>query len=373
MGCSVTEANKIILIGKSAGRCEFRGCNKSVIQEDLTQSQKNLSNFAHIIAERPNGPRGDEVLSDKLKNDVSNLMVLCRDHHKLIDDDVETYTVDVLKEMKKEYEEYIEKLLKIKQDAKFLAVKYTFSIADRPTSINDADINANAVKEKMYPDEIVDLSGSIYDEVNIESLFEIEAKHMKKLFQEKVKPKIGRDCKEKIFLYAIASQALLIYLGTLFSEIANVEVQQLQREPREWYLSDETENEVSFKITYPEKKSSKVALSIFVTGNITEERIRACVGDDCDIVKIESNIHGRDIIKSKKDLQNYRKVIRQVFEKIKDKYGRDCEINIFPAMPIAIAIETGRCWMKKTDPILNIFDERNGFKNVLKIQYEGEQ
>ena len=63
---------------------------------------------------------------------------------------------------------------------------------------------------------------------------------------------------------------------------------------------------------------------------------------------------------------------RDVYESIKDTYGRDCEINVFPAMPISIAIETGRCWMKKAHPRLTIYDEKNGFKKALEIKYEGE-
>ena len=72
-------------------------------------------------------------------------------------------------------------------------------------------------------------------------------------------------------------------------------------------------------------------------------------------------------------LEKYNKKIREVFETIKDTYGRDCKISIFPAMPISIAIETGRCWMKKTHPNLIIYDEKKGFKKALEINYEGEK
>ena len=79
-----------------------------------------------------------------------------------------------------------------------------------------------------------------------------------------------------------------------------------------------------------------------------------------------------DIIKNKSQLETYNKRIRQTFETIKDVYGRDCEINVFPAMPVSIAVETGRCWMKKAHPRLTIYDEKNGFKKSLEIKYEGE-
>ena len=150
-------------------------------------------------------------------------------------------------------------------------------------------------------------------------------------------------------------------------------MQQLQREPiQEWYLSDERNTQFEVQLNFPEKKYSKVALNISITADISEERIRDIVGDECDIVSIKSNIHGNDIIKNKNQLEIYREKIREAYEKIKDNYGRDCEINIFPAMPISIAIETGRCWMKKAHPRLVIYDEKNGSKKTLEIKYEGE-
>ena len=43
--------------------------------------------FAHIIADEPGGPRGHPVLSKQLAKELSNLMLLCLDHHRLIDVD----------------------------------------------------------------------------------------------------------------------------------------------------------------------------------------------------------------------------------------------------------------------------------------------
>lgn len=56
-------------------------------------------------------------------------------------------------------------------------------------------------------------------------------------------------------------------------------------------------------LNIPEKKYSKVALNISITADIAEERIKAIMGEQCDIVKIESNIHGNDIIKNKNQLK----------------------------------------------------------------------
>ncbi len=70
---------------RAAGRCEFRGCNKRLWLDDLTKDPCNLANIAHIVSDSPDGPRGDTVRSPQLAGKIENLMLLCRDHHKVID------------------------------------------------------------------------------------------------------------------------------------------------------------------------------------------------------------------------------------------------------------------------------------------------
>lgn len=92
---------------KAHGRCEI--CNKPLYRDGLTMQQVNLSEYAHIIADSPKGPRGDETLSPLLAKDESNLILLCKDHHKLIDDagGVAKYGVDLLRKYKRDHEERI--------------------------------------------------------------------------------------------------------------------------------------------------------------------------------------------------------------------------------------------------------------------------
>jgi len=89
------------LWGKAGGRCQYDGCNRPLWLDTLTKAEFNTSYIAHIIADEPGGPRGDAVLSKKLKSDISNLMLLCDEHHRLVDRaDVSAHPVDRLVEMK---------------------------------------------------------------------------------------------------------------------------------------------------------------------------------------------------------------------------------------------------------------------------------
>lgn len=85
---------------KSAGRCQFKGCNKPVWRNELTLSEANFADVAHIIGSSKKGPRGNED-SDKLQTDYENLMLLCKNCHKEIDFFEERYGVELLRDMKK--------------------------------------------------------------------------------------------------------------------------------------------------------------------------------------------------------------------------------------------------------------------------------
>lgn len=75
---------KNLLWFKAHGRCEFEGCNYPLYKNGLTSDKINLSEYAHIVADSPNGPRGSE-LSAALANDEKNLILLCPKCHKTID------------------------------------------------------------------------------------------------------------------------------------------------------------------------------------------------------------------------------------------------------------------------------------------------
>ena len=80
-----------MLCANAAGRCQFEGCNKPVFIDGLTLKKFNMSNVAHIVSSDPNGPRGDTTRSHLLADKLENLMLMCPEHHKLIDDLPDVY------------------------------------------------------------------------------------------------------------------------------------------------------------------------------------------------------------------------------------------------------------------------------------------
>ena len=103
----ILETVKLQLWVKSAGRCEFKGCNKPVWRNELTLSDGNFAEVAHIIGSSKDGPRGAEQ-SEELQTDFTNLMLLCQPCHKEIDDNPANYPVELLRNWKESHENRVE-------------------------------------------------------------------------------------------------------------------------------------------------------------------------------------------------------------------------------------------------------------------------
>jgi hypothetical protein len=96
---------------KSGDVCSFEACRRSLaIEVEQSDRTSIVSQEAHIVAEAPNGPRGESALTLEERNSYPNLMLLCLEHHKVVDDDPETFTVDVLLAMKAAHEQWFNSL-----------------------------------------------------------------------------------------------------------------------------------------------------------------------------------------------------------------------------------------------------------------------
>lgn len=121
----ISTINKYLIWIRSAGRCQYRGCNKVLHTDILTKRNFNSAYIAHIVADQPGGPRGDSLRSSQLANEIDNLMLLCDTHHRLIDKvDVKGHPEDLMLSMKSEHENRISNATSIHPDRISYIVSY---------------------------------------------------------------------------------------------------------------------------------------------------------------------------------------------------------------------------------------------------------
>ena len=109
-GPKPSESTLLMLCARSGGRCEFEGCNRVLFRDEITLNEFNDTNVAHIVAASPDGPRGDSKRSYELSDKFENLMVVCLEHHKMIDNKnlVHLYPEERLRQMKQRHEKAME-------------------------------------------------------------------------------------------------------------------------------------------------------------------------------------------------------------------------------------------------------------------------
>jgi hypothetical protein len=84
------------LFARSGNRCAFPDCPELLVRDD----GHIAAQICHIKASKRGGPRFDPEQSTEERHGASNLILLCANHHAVVDAQPHAYTVEVLEEMK---------------------------------------------------------------------------------------------------------------------------------------------------------------------------------------------------------------------------------------------------------------------------------
>src|SRR5271166_224227 len=136
----IRDLTRLLLVVRAGGRCEFDDHNDYLFQHPLTLTPGNFAQMAHIVAFQEEGPRGKSLLRPAYINDVSNLMLLCPQCHKLVDDYPDQYTVPVLEKFKEAHEDRICHVTSLGPDHKTTVVQLKARIAGQAIAIPVAQV-----------------------------------------------------------------------------------------------------------------------------------------------------------------------------------------------------------------------------------------
>jgi len=360
------------LWARAAGRCQFNGCNRILYTSPVTQERVNISEKAHIYAFSEGGPRGWGPFQKNLQslNDVGNLMLMCHDCHKTIDQDQEgtKYSATLLQQWKKEHEHRVKTVTGIIANSKSHVVFYGSNIGEQRSPLQQEDAMTAMFPERFPVSESpVSLSMSCSHEDKDPAFWTSESSHLKRAFEQKVLPLIENDPVKHFSLFSLAPIPLLIQLGTLFTDKIGVDTYQPIREPRGWQWQAFPDG-FEFVIKTPETKTQTPVLLISLSDIITPERVRAILGDDITIweLTLPKKYIGNDNIRNRAQLSMMREITRKAMIQIKEAHGSTTALHIFPAMAVACSIEMGRARMPKADMPWIIYDQNNKEKKFVQ-------
>lgn len=370
---SITPKNQNLLWAISGGRCEYEGCNKILHTDILTKKRYNSAYIAHIVADKPDGPRGDIIRSKLLCNNIDNLMLLCNEHHNLIDKvDVKRHPESRLLVMKRQHEERIKRITNIAPNMSSEIILYGANIG-----VNNSPLSYQSASEALlydyypandYPIELGYKNASLTDDMD--AYWIAEEANILTQFNQKIKSRLMSGNTDHYSVFAIAPQPLLIKLGVLLNDLNNVKVYQKHREPSTWKWQT-VSSDIKYILREPDDKTKVPVLVFSLSATVTYDRIQKALGDNTSIWEITiSDAPHNDFLKTEALLSDFRRTVRYAFDKIKSHHGCS-ELHIFPAMPVSASVELGRVWMPKVDMPMTIYDankEKNDFYKTITIK-----
>ena len=104
MGISVR--SRKLLWGRSGSQCAM--CRRALIEPGThVDDESIIGEECHIVSAVPGGPRYDPDFAHARVDKYANLLLLCRVHHKLIDDQEIRFTVSYLTNLKASHETWV--------------------------------------------------------------------------------------------------------------------------------------------------------------------------------------------------------------------------------------------------------------------------
>jgi len=359
------------LWAKSAGRCEFCGCNKILYKDSVTSENNHSGQMAHIVAFSDDGPRGDEKLSQKLDGKEENLMLLCPEHHHLIDKEgVGKYSVEILRRMKQNREEEIRQLTELTTQYKTQCIVYTSCIGESLPHVSDEEIRSALWTSGRFPNShTIRISGEpgVADWKN--SYWDYANEKLEGVFNRLINNG-SEDNSSYYSVFALAPLPLLVKFGVLLGSLRHCDIYQYRRNPQSWnWPASNVYKEL--QLITPEQIKDKNVLIVSISAGAIVERVQQQLSsENCSFWIIKADNPNYDWVSSKELLALFHTRFKDALDDIRSR-GIGDVIHTFMAMPNSCGVEMGRTWMPKADLPLVLYnlDPTDGqYKKTITIE-----
>jgi SMODS-associated and fused to various effectors sensor domain len=351
----------------AGGRCEYRGCNTHLLEDDVTSFELNLADRAHIVGatDAPGSPRGDDPLALDERNAAENLMLLCRAHHRLIDQRIDEHPVSELRRMKREHETRIRLLTDLQDDAATVVVRAVGGIRGAPVEVPRDAVLAAVRADRRFPRYPLALAGEDL-EIDLRGLpNESDPAYWQTgtaiIAEQAARIRDARTPIRHISVFAITRIPLLIALGFHLDDKIPTTVYGRRRDgtgDKGWGFDPDAEP-VQFDVHHiaGPVDSQRVALAVSVTAPIAEE-VAAAVGPDHAVYELAplAGAHGRDLLGARISLDHFADAYHRFLATTEAQHAACDVIDLFAAVPVTGAVQLGRGLMRDVQPGLRVHD-----------------
>ncbi len=227
-------------------------------------------------------------------------------------------------------------------------------------------------KEALFPEwypadeRSINLSMSWAGKDSDPGYWETEAENLKTVFNRQIRPLLDGGVCSHLSLFALAPMPLMILFGSLLTDKVPAQTYQLHREPFQTWRWLDGPDDFNYLLNRPASSSHSPALVISLSDRIDKSRITTVLGQDVSVWELTIEQPHNDFLKSKEQLSRFREKARKLIVEIGQTHGKHAPLAIFPAMPVACAVDLGRIRMPKADSPWIIYDQNNEYGKFIR-------
>lgn len=369
----IPEKIAILLYAQAGGRCEFDGCNKYLLEHYPTETVGNFGEKAHVWGFKEGGPRGKGAKRPVDVNNLANLMLLCKDCHKCVDDRPNDYPVEVLKKFKKAHEDRIYDLTGIAKNRDTIPLVLKGLIGGRPADISIEEMQSAIAPNYLKKRDKVDIDFCNISDDPKQSYWEIAKEIIDRQITHLYSLAAKSGCTIRVSVFALAPIPLLIYLGAKLSDKMDVDLYQRHRDTETWsWKGGDGHAEYFSQRLQTGKSQTLVALLINLSGKNTVESLPLEVSEEATIYELTLKEQACSplFLNTKRDLVRFTCEYNKILATIRESHPNLDALHLFPAVPSPVAITLGRSRLPKVDAAFKVYDydkRVNGFISTLEV------
>lgn len=348
---------KVLLVARAAGQCQFPGCGKRLFEHHLTLKEGNFAQLAHIVAFSPGGPRARGARSGKTVHDVENLMLLCPEDHKLVDDHEVDYPAATLRKYKEDHEARIKHLIGLSPKLGTAILQFKARIGGQQVDIPVDDITlALAPRYPMSkPGTVIDLNALNSEEA---SYYDVATKAIEQKVREFYDSDDAKAARH-VSVFALGPIPLLVALGNALSSTITAELYQRRRKPETWaWRTDGAPVTFNLRKIRAGTQPERIALALSLSGQVDFGQLPPQFDATYSLYEIRpvNTEPTATLVQRREDLENFKGVYHQFLGLVTIDHPTATSIALFPAVPAPVAIMCGRELLRKKHPQLAVWD-----------------
>lgn len=372
---------RLTVWARSAGRCTF--CNRLVTENEEVGEEVPIGELAHNVGWGDGSPRGNSSLTEEQRREAANLLLLCRNCHKPIDDGgvVGRYSVEELARRKHEHEARIAFLTGIGADRGAVVVRVVGPIRGRtPELAHDTVLTATTAAgyfPRLLPGAYraeLDLDLRHLGETETREHFETCAARIDELVA-RLHDGVRRDDVTRVAVFAFARIPVLVHLGAALGDKFTAVVFQRQRgdERHAWRWRADDADAVDFEFSQEQagEAGGRVAVVVNVSGTIKlDELPRDPEARSVYVLGPVGVTPNNGVITVQSTLRNFDASVRALMGQIEAEHGKVQEVDLFAAAPVSAAVTLGRVLSPSVSPAWRVYDrdEHGQFLHALTVR-----